>query len=75
MTDFDRIEQIEVEQEGPTRIQPIRSFADAGLHPVMLENVKLMGYDFPTPIQKYTIPSLLQGHDVIGIAQTGTYNS
>jgi hypothetical protein len=30
-----------------------------------------MGYDAPTPIQKYTIPSMLQGHDVIGIAQTG----
>ncbi|KAG6137375.1 hypothetical protein E4U28_004593 [Claviceps purpurea] len=70
--DFSKIDQIEVEQEGPTRIQPIRSFADAGLHPVMLENVKLMGYDFPTPIQKYTIPSLLQDHDVIGIAQTGS---
>ncbi|KAG5923370.1 hypothetical protein E4U42_004975 [Claviceps africana] len=70
--DFSKIEQIEVQQEGPTRIQPIRNFRDAGLHPVMLENVKLMGYDFPTPIQKYTIPSMLQGHDVIGIAQTGS---
>jgi ATP-dependent RNA helicase DDX3X len=37
----------------------------------MAENIKLMGYDAPTPIQKYTIPSMLQGHDVIGIAQTG----
>ncbi|KAG6018782.1 hypothetical protein E4U41_003586 [Claviceps citrina] len=70
--DFSKIEQIEVQQEGPTRIQPIRNFRDAGLHPVMLENVELMGYDFPTPIQKYTIPSMLQGHDVIGIAQTGS---
>ena len=70
----DRIEQIEVQQEGPVRIQPIRSFKDAGLHPVMMENVQLMGYDSPTPIQKYTIPSMLQGHDVIGIAQTGTFS-
>ncbi|KAG5982939.1 hypothetical protein E4U55_001075 [Claviceps digitariae] len=70
--DFSKIDQIDVQQEGPTRIQPIRNFQDAGLHPVMLENVKLMGYDFPTPIQKYTIPSLLQGHDVIGVAQTGS---
>lgn len=37
----------------------------------MLENVVLAGYDNPTPIQKYTIPSILQGYDVIGIAQTG----
>ncbi|QPH18825.1 hypothetical protein C2857_003925 [Epichloe festucae Fl1] len=70
--DFSKIDQIEVQQEGPTRIQPIRHFRDAGLHPIMLENVQLMGYDFPTPIQKYTIPSMLQGHDVISIAQTGS---
>lgn len=37
----------------------------------MLDNIALAGYDSPTPIQKYTIPSILQGHDVIGIAQTG----
>ncbi|KAG6013521.1 hypothetical protein E4U54_006620 [Claviceps lovelessii] len=70
--DFSKIEEIEVQQEGPTRIEPIRNFRDAGLHPVMLENIELMGYDFPTPIQKYTIPSMLQGYDVIGIAQTGS---
>jgi ATP-dependent RNA helicase DDX3X len=60
-----------VEQEGPVRIVPLRTFKDAALHPIMAENIKLMGYDAPTPIQKYTIPSMLQGHDVIGIAQTG----
>ena len=40
----------------------------------MLNNVKLSGYETPTPIQKYTIPSILQGYDVIGIAQTGEFN-
>lgn len=66
-----RIDQIEVQQEGPVRIDPVRTFRDAGLHPVILENIQLFGFDYPTPIQKFTIPSLLQGHDVIGIAQTG----
>ncbi|KAM4065114.1 DEAD/DEAH box helicase [Hirsutella rhossiliensis] len=70
--DFARIDQIEVQQEGPVRIDPVRSFKDAGLHPVMLENIQLFGFANPTPIQKYTIPSMLQGHDVIGIAQTGS---
>jgi ATP-dependent RNA helicase DDX3X len=37
----------------------------------MLENIELCGYENPTPIQKFTIPSILMGHDVIGIAQTG----
>ncbi|PHH82039.1 hypothetical protein CDD82_7187 [Ophiocordyceps australis] len=70
--DFSKIAQIEVQQEGPVKIDPIVSFKDAGLHPLMLENVQLSGYVNPTPIQKFTIPSILQGHDVIGIAQTGS---
>lgn len=48
-------------------------FEDAGLHPVMLANIKLCKYDVPTPIQAYCIPSVLQGQDVIAIAQTGKY--
>lgn len=39
----------------------------------MLDNIHLFGFENPTPIQKYTIPSMIQGHDVIGIAQTGEY--
>lgn len=46
-------------------------FDDAGLHPVMRENIKLCQYGFPTPIQSYCIPAVLSGRDVIGIAQTG----
>lgn len=37
----------------------------------MEENVKLCGYTSTTPIQAYCIPAVLQGNDVIGIAQTG----
>ncbi|KAM3497537.1 hypothetical protein MY10362_009116 [Beauveria mimosiformis] len=70
--DFRRIASIDVKQEGPVKIQPINSFKDAGLHPVMLENVQLAGYDHPTPIQKFTIPAIVQGRDVIGVAQTGS---
>ncbi|RDA94596.1 hypothetical protein CP533_2408 [Ophiocordyceps camponoti-saundersi (nom. inval.)] len=70
--DFQKIDQIEVQQEGPVKIDPIRSFETAGLHPCIKENVELSGYENPTPIQKYTIPSILQGYDVIGIAQTGS---
>ncbi|KAF1975451.1 DEAD-domain-containing protein [Bimuria novae-zelandiae CBS 107.79] len=47
-------------------------FEDAGLHPVVLENVKRCKYDSPTPIQAYCIPAVLTGHDVVGIAQTGS---
>ena len=46
-------------------------FADAPLHPVVMENLQLMKYDRPTPIQKYTIPAVLNDMDVVAIAQTG----
>ncbi|KAF2795385.1 ATP-dependent RNA helicase DED1 [Melanomma pulvis-pyrius CBS 109.77] len=57
---------------GPEAIQPVREFHEAGLHPVMLDNVKLCQYKTPTPIQCYCIPAVLTGHDVVAIAQTGS---
>ncbi len=34
--------------------------------------IKALGYTTPTPIQQQAIPAVLQGHDVLGVAQTGT---
>src|SRR5919206_4583686 len=48
------------------------SFADLGLSQPLLEALHHLGYASPTPIQEQAIPELLQGHDVIGQAQTGT---
>ncbi len=48
------------------------SFADLGLSPKLLEAIAAAGYEHPTPIQKEAIPPALLGHDVLGIAQTGT---
>ncbi|CAO2657635.1 Nn.00g037610.m01.CDS01 [Neocucurbitaria sp. VM-36] len=62
----------DVYTEGPNKPSPVRSFEDAGLHPVMLENVKLCQYTVPTPIQAYCIPAILTGNDVVAIAQTGS---
>ncbi|KAF2839154.1 DEAD-domain-containing protein [Patellaria atrata CBS 101060] len=58
--------------EGPKFISPIDNFEDAGLHPVMLENIKLSQYPRPTPIQAHTIPGVLLGNDIVGCAQTGS---
>jgi ATP-dependent RNA helicase RhlE len=47
-------------------------FTDLGLSPQILEALAAKGYDTPTPIQAQAIPSLIEGRDLCGIAQTGT---
>ncbi len=48
------------------------SFSSLKLHPTILDSLKKKGYTTPTPIQAMSIPLLLEGHDMLGIAQTGT---
>src|ERR1700733_9702289 len=48
------------------------TFADLGLAPDILEAIKDVGYEEPSPIQEQAIPPLLEGSDVIGQAQTGS---
>ena len=48
------------------------SFADLGLIDPVVQALKEVGYEFPTPIQAATIPVLLAGADLLGQAQTGT---
>jgi ATP-dependent RNA helicase RhlE len=47
-------------------------FSTLGLEPRILRAVQEAGYTEPTPIQSAAIPQVLTGHDLIGIAQTGT---
>ncbi|MEP6699156.1 MAG: DEAD/DEAH box helicase [Verrucomicrobiota bacterium] len=47
-------------------------FRALNLSPAILQAVQEAGYTEPTPIQVAAIPHILAGHDVIGIAQTGT---
>lgn len=48
------------------------SFEDLKLNRQLLNAVAEAGYDQPTPVQSQAIPLILAGHDVLGIAQTGT---
>ncbi len=48
------------------------TFADLGLEPDLLSALADVGYESPSPIQEQAIPSLLEGLDVIGQAQTGS---
>ncbi len=47
-------------------------FTDLGLSPQILSALAAKGYDTPTPIQVQSIPALIEGRDLCGIAQTGT---
>jgi ATP-dependent RNA helicase RhlE len=48
------------------------TFADLNLIEPLKKAITKEGYSIPTPIQKKAIPDLLNGRDLIGIAQTGT---
>ncbi|BBY75990.1 ATP-dependent RNA helicase DeaD [Mycolicibacterium parafortuitum] len=48
------------------------TFSDLQIHPAVLKAVSDVGYESPSPIQAATIPAMLNGSDVVGLAQTGT---
>ncbi len=48
------------------------TFDDLKLAPAILKAVREQGYETPTPIQAQAIPAVLEGHDLLGGAQTGT---
>ena len=48
------------------------NFDDLNLAPAILKAVHEQGYEIPTPIQAQAIPAVLEGHDLLGGAQTGT---
>lgn len=52
--------------------QELKTFGAIELSRKTLQAVAAMGFEEPSPIQAQTIPLALEGHDVIGQAQTGT---
>jgi len=50
----------------------VAKFNSFNLLPTIIEALDDKGYEYPTIIQEKTIPILLKGHDLLGIAQTGT---
>lgn len=68
---FDRFDKIEVDVQNG-KIEPITNFKDLITSELLLGNIERAGYKKMTPIQRYTIPALADGHDIVGCAQTGS---
>ncbi|MEJ2866909.1 DEAD/DEAH box helicase [Actinomycetospora sp. OC33-EN08] len=60
------------DEVGSTDDEPANGFAKLGLDERLLATLVEQGFATPTPIQTETIPLLLDGRDVLGLAQTGT---
>ena len=50
----------------------LMSFTNFKFHPQIAAGLQSCGYSTPTPIQKEAIPHILEGRDIMGLAQTGT---
>ncbi len=48
------------------------NFSSFSFHPQIQSNIEAEGYETPTPIQNQAIPAILEGRDLLGLAQTGT---
>ena len=48
------------------------NFEAFNLHPKIKAGIEMLGYREPTPIQQRSIPPVMEGRDVMGLAQTGT---
>ena len=51
---------------------PLLNFDTFAFHPQIHAGIRAVGYSTPTSIQMRSIPPILEGHDVLGLAQTGT---
>ncbi|XP_018341944.1 PREDICTED: ATP-dependent RNA helicase vasa isoform X2 [Trachymyrmex septentrionalis] len=69
---FNKYDDIEVKVSGENAPHPIQSFDQSGLRTILLENIKKSGYTKPTPVQKYAIPIIMSGRDLMACAQTGS---
>lgn len=71
---FNKYEDIPVEATGNQVPTHISSFEDIQLTPIIQTNIQNARYDKPTPVQKYAIPIICSGRDLMACAQTGSYS-
>ncbi|XP_031951160.1 probable ATP-dependent RNA helicase DDX4 isoform X1 [Corvus moneduloides] len=69
---FDKYDENVVEVSGLDPPAALMSFADSNICHTLTVNIAKAGYSKPTPVQKYSIPIILAGRDLMACAQTGS---
>ena len=69
---FEKYSEIPCEVTGGNAPAPIAKFEDSGLRNLLLDNIRKSNYTNPTPVQKHAIPIIMEGHDLMACAQTGS---
>lgn len=69
---FDNYDDIPVEATGDDVPDPITSFESPPLAELLVENIVLSRFTKPTPVQKYSVPIVAGGRDLMACAQTGS---
>ena len=69
---FANYDDIPVEASGHDVPEPTTQFTNPPLDDHLLSNIKLANYKTPTPVQKYSIPIVMGGRDLMACAQTGS---
>lgn len=69
---FANYDDIPVEASGHDVPEPVLQFTNPPLDDHLISNIKLASYKTPTPVQKYSIPIVMSGRDLMACAQTGS---
>jgi len=69
---FDKYDEISVEVTGSNPPSHIMAFEQCAFSDAVMENILHCKYTRPTPVQKYSIPIIKAGRDLMACAQTGS---
>ncbi|RSL99328.1 ATP-dependent RNA helicase DED1 [Fusarium oligoseptatum] len=69
---FEKYDDIPVEASGHDVPEPVHQFTTPPLDEHLCRNIELAHYKVPTPVQKYSIPIVMGGRDLMACAQTGS---
>ncbi|KAK6832993.1 DEAD-domain-containing protein, partial [Apiospora arundinis] len=69
---FEKYDDIPVEASGHDVPEAVNQFTNPPLDDHLIQNIKLARYTVPTPVQKYSIPIVMGGRDLMACAQTGS---